>query len=186
MHLIKEIVEAPNCDLPELAREECRDMLDQIDRLNERIDAKTVRIKSEALKSQVARRLETMPGVGPITAWAIEAYAPPMEVFNNGRAFAAWLGLVPRQHSSGGKERLGRMTKAGQADIRKLLINGAMSRLTWLGRKSIRPGSWLGRMLARKPIMLVAVALANKMARQIWSMLMKGEDYRNPALLAAA
>lgn len=150
--LIREIVEDPSCDLPELARDECRDMLDQIDKLNERI----------------------------------EAYAPPMEVFDNGRAFAAWLGLVPRQHSSGGKERLGRMTKAGQSDIRKLLINGAMSRLTWLGRKSIRPGSWLDRMLARKPIMLVAIALANKMARQIWSMLMKGEDYRNPAPLAAA
>jgi transposase len=184
--LIREIVEAPNCDLPELAREECRDMLDQIDKLNERIDAKTIKIKSEALKTPVARRLETVPGVGPITALAIEAYAPPMEVFHNGRAFAAWLGLVPRQHSSGGKERLGRMTKAGQADIRKLLINGAMSRLTWLGRKTIRPDSWLGRMLARKPIMLVAIALANRMARQIWSMLMKGEDYRNPASLAAA
>lgn len=184
--LIREIAEDPNSDLPELAREECLDMLDQIDKLNERIDAKTVKIKSEALKTPVARRLETMPGVGPITALAIEAYAPPMEVFDNGRAFAAWLGLVPRQHSSGGKERLGRMTKAGQSDIRKLLINGAMSRLTWLGRKSIRPGSWLDRMLARKPIMLVAIALANKMARQIWSMLMKGEDYRNPAPLAAA
>jgi transposase len=98
----------------------------------------------------IARRLESVPGVGSITALAIEAYAPPMEVFHNGRAFAALLGLVPRQNSSGGKARLGRMTKAGQADIRKLLINGAMSRLTWLERKTIRPDSWLGRMLARQ------------------------------------
>lgn len=81
--LIREIVEDPSCDLPELARDECRDMLDQIDKLNERIDAKTVKIRSEALKTPVARRLETMPGVGPITALAIEAYAPPMEVFDN-------------------------------------------------------------------------------------------------------
>ena len=109
-----------------------------------------------------------------------------MDVFQHVRAFSAWLGLVLRQHSSGGKEKLGRMSKAGQADIRKLLVIGAMSRLTWLGRKAIQPGSWLDRMLARKPLMLVAIALANKMARQIWSMLMKGEDYRNPTSFALA
>jgi transposase len=103
-----------------------------------------------------------------------------------GRDFAAWLGLVPRQHSSGGKERLGRVSKAGQADIRRLLIIGAMSRLSWLGRRSIAAGSWLARMLGRKPKMLVAVALANKMARAIWAMLTKGEDYSDPALIAAA
>lgn len=186
LHLIREIVANPNCDLPELVRTECEDMLDQIDGLNVRIDAKAAAIKSPAFKTGISRRLETMPGVGPMTALAIEAYAPPMEVFHNGRSFAAWLGLVPRQHSSGGKEKLGRMSKAGQADIRKLLVIGAMSRLTWLGRKAIRPGSWLDRMLARKPLMLVAIALANKMARQIWSMLMKGEDYRHPTSLATA
>src|SRR3546814_1299953 len=79
-----------------------------------------------------------------------------MESFRCGRDFAAWLGLVPRQFSSGGKERLGRISKAGQADIRRLLIIGAMSRLNWLGRKSIPEGSWLARMAARKPRMLVA------------------------------
>ncbi len=109
-----------------------------------------------------------------------------MEGFRCGRDFAAWLGLVPRQHSSGGKERLGRISKAGQADIRRLLSIGAMSRLNWLGRRSIPEGSWLARMLARKPRMLVAIALANKMARQIWAMLTKKEDYRDPALVAAA
>lgn len=84
-----------------------------------------------------------------------------MESFGCGRDFAAWLGLVPRQHSSGGKERLGRVSKAGQADIRQLLIIGAMSRLNWMGRQSILQGSWLGRLSARKPKMLVAIALAN-------------------------
>ena len=108
-----------------------------------------------------------------------------MVEFSCGRGFAAWLGLVPRQHSSGGKERLGRVSKAGQVDIRRLLIIGAMSRLNWLGRRSIPEGSWLARMLARKPKMLVAIALANKMARQIWAMLTKKEDYRDPALTAA-
>ena len=116
---------------------------------------------------------------------ALEAFAPDMSSFRRGRNFAAWLGLVPRQHSSGGKERLGRVSKAGQADIRRLLIIGAMSRLGWLGRKTIPQNSWLSRMLARKPRMLVAVALANKMARQIWAMITRQEDYRNPAQVAA-
>lgn len=128
-----------------------------------------------------ARRLQTIPGVGPVTALAIEAFAPSLETFRSGRDFAAWLGLVPRQHSSGGRQRLGRMSKVGQRDIRRLLIIGAMSRLNWLGRKSIREGSWLDSLTARKPRMLVAVALANKMARTIWAMITKQEDYRVPA-----
>lgn len=97
----------------------------------------------------------------------------------------AMLGLVPRQFSSGGKERLGRVTKAGQADIRQMLIIGAMSRLNWMGRKAIPESSWLARMMARKPRILVAIALANKMARQIWAMLTKNEDYKNPMLVVA-
>ncbi|MGX9181934.1 transposase [Mesorhizobium sp. BHbdii] len=104
-----------------------------------------------------------------------------MRSFRRGRDFAAWLGLVPRQFSSGGKERLGRISKAGQPDIRRLLIFGAMSRLNWLGRKSIPECSWLARITARKPRILVAIALANKMARVIWAVLTKNEDYRDPA-----
>ncbi|MFN7091989.1 MAG: transposase, partial [Allorhizobium sp.] len=88
--------------------------------------------------------------------------------------------LVPRQFSSGGREKLGRISKAGQADIRRLLIVGAMSRLNWMGRKTVPEGSWLARMIAKKPRMLVAIALANKMARTIWAMLTKQEDYREP------
>jgi len=127
-----------------------------------------------------------MPGVGPLTALAVEAFAPPMDAFRCGRDFAAWLGLVPRQHSSGGKERLGRVSKAGQADIRRLLIIGAMSRLNWMGRRSIPEGSWLARLRARKPKMLVAIALANRMARGIWAMLTRSEDYREPSTMAPA
>lgn len=108
------------------------------------------------------------------------------ELFKRGRDFAAWLGLVPRQYTSGGKERLGRVSKAGQTDIRSLLIIGVMSRLTVLARKSIVEGSWLARLLHRKPLMLVAIALANKMARAIWAMMTKKEDYRNPARVVAA
>ena len=121
-----------------------------------------------------------------MTALAIEAFAPSMMSFRRGRDFSAWLGLVPRQHSSGGKERLGRVSKAGQTDIRRLLIIGAMSRLNWMGRRSILEGSWLAEMLSRKPRMLVAIALANKMARAVWAMLTKSQDYRDPVYAKAA
>ena len=182
---IEEIVDAPNSDLPDLTREECRDLLDQIEEKTVRIDARTRKIRVLAAEADIARRLQTIPGVGPLTALAVEAFAPPMESFRCGRDFAAWLGLVPRQFSSGGKERLGRISKAGQADIRRLLIIGAMSRLNWIGRRSIPEGSWLAGMAARKPRLLVAIALANKMARTIWAMLTKNEDYRVPAQAAA-
>lgn len=103
-----------------------------------------------------------------------------------GRDFAAWLGLVPRQFSSGGKARLGRTSKAGQADIRRLLIIGAMSRLNWLSRKSIPEGSWLERISSRKPRMLVAITLVNKMARTIWALIIRKDDYRVPAQVVVA
>lgn len=179
------LVEEETSDLPAIIRAECKDLLAQITEKTERITARDKKMKELAVQSETAQRLQTMPGVGPLTALAVEAFGPDMERFKCGRNFAAWLGLVPRQHSSGGKERLGRISKAGQADIRRLLIIGAMSRLNWLGRRTIPEGSWLAKMLARKPKMLVAIALANKMARQIWAMLTKNEDYRDPALAAA-
>lgn len=186
LNRIVEIVEAETCDLPALAREEAQDLLEQIAEKTARIEAKTRKIAAQAALTQTARRLQTMPGVGPMTALAIEAFAPAMATFRCGRDFAAWLGLVPRQMSSGGKERLGRVSKAGQSDIRRLLIIGAMSRLNWMGLKGVREGSWIDRLRARKPKMLVAIALANKMARMIWAMLTKQEDYRDPAPAGAA
>jgi transposase len=182
---IEAILDGAGCDLPAIVRDECRDLMAQIAEKTARIDARTKAVKRLAETSDTARRLQTMPGVGPLTALAVEAFAPDMTNFRRGRDFSAWLGLVPRQHSSGGKERLGRVSKAGQADIRRLLIVGAMSRLNWLGRRSIPEGSWLARMLARKPRMLVAIALANRMARTIWAMSTKKESYRDPAQAAA-
>jgi transposase len=173
-------------DLPDIVREECRDLLAKIDEKTIRIEAKTKQLAELSRINGPARRLQTVPGVGPMIALAIEAFAPAMGTFRCGRNFAAWLGLVPRQFSSGGKERLGRVSKAGQADIRRLLIIGAMSHVRAACRKPPALGSWLARMLARKPKMLVAVALANKMARRIWAMLTKQEDYREQALTGAA
>ena len=116
---------------------------------------------------------------------AIEAFAPPMEIFKRGRDFAAWLGLVPRQSSSGGKARLGKVSKAGQHDIRRLLVVGAMAAMVGACRRGIPEDMWLGKLMLRKPRILAAIALANKMARRIWAMLTKGESYRDPALAAA-
>jgi transposase len=124
-----------------------------------------------------AKRLRTMPGVGPITAVAIEAFCPPAKSFDHGRRFAAWLGLVPRQNSTGGKERLGRITKMGQRDIRRLLVTGAMSVISASERKGRCDDPWLANMLKRKPRMLVAVALANRMARQLWAMMLTEKNY---------
>lgn len=183
---IDALINDPACDLPALIIAECQDLLLQIAAKTERIDLKTKTLKALATKTDTARHLQTMPGVGPLTALAVEAFAPDMAQFKCGRDFAAWLGLVPRQHSSGGKERLGRISKAGQADIRRLLIIGAMTRIVGRARHKIPANSWIGRMLARKPKMLVGIALANKMARQIWAMLSKKEDYRNPAMATAA
>lgn len=182
---IGEIIEDPKTELPTVVRDIGRGLLDQIHEKTRRVQGMMLQIKELAAQADNARRLQTMPGVGPITALAVETFAPSMETFKCGRDFAAWLGLVPKQHSSGGKQRLGRVSKAGQTDIRRLLIIGAMSRLNWLGRKAIPEGSWLARLAARKPRMLVAIALANKMARTMWAMLTKRQDFRDPAMAVA-
>ena len=159
--------------------------LEQIELLSEKISETEKVLRREAARGDTTARLQTMPGIGPITALAIEAFAPPLETFKRGRDFAAWLGLVPIQHSTGGKQRLGRTSKMGQRDIRRLLIVGAMAVVQWASRRGAPTGSWLAQMLARKPRMLVAIALANKMARSAWAMLTKGENYRDPAMAPA-
>lgn len=165
-------------ELPAAVKEIARLYLDQIDVLGGRIEAlaSTLRLASE--EHVETRRLCTVPGVGPVTAGAIMAFAPDLRTFASGRNFAAWLGLVPRQRSTGGKIHHGGVSKMGQTDIRKLLIVGAMSRIRWIIRKGVVPDSWLGRVVARKPRMVAAVALANKMARSIWAMMTREQNYR--------
>ena len=171
----------PDSGLPETVRELGGLLLGQIVDLNRKVGELESRIRAGAYEDEETRRLMTIPGVGPICASAILAFAPPMESFRCGRDFSAWLGLVPRQHSTGGKARLGRISKMGQRDIRRLLIIGAMTVVRWADRRGAPPGSWLARMLARKPRMLVAVALANRMARIAWALMTKGQVYREPA-----
>ncbi len=184
-HLAR-VVEDQTSGLPDLVREICRLTLEQIASLTTRIDALKAKIAAMSKEAGMARQLQTMPGVGPIGALAIETFAPPMEQFRRGRDFAAWLGLVPLQRSSGGKPRLGKTSKMGQRDIRRLLVTGAMAVIRWALRRGVPGNPWLARLLERKPPMLAAVALANKMARGIWAMLTRGEDYRDPATVAAA
>jgi transposase len=167
--------------LPTAVRDLGRLYLDQVLALKARIDDLDQKMRMVARDAEMTRRLQTMPGIGPITAVAVETFAPPMESFRRGRDFAAWLGLVPRQHSTGGKQVLGKASKMGQRDIRRLLIIGAMAVVRSASRHGTADGSWLTRMLGRKPRMLVAIALANKMARGLWAMMTKQENYRNPA-----
>lgn len=166
--------------LPVAVRELGRLYLDQVQALDARIDDLNQKMRMVARDAEMTRRLQTMPGIGPITAVAVETFAPPMESFRRGRDFAAWLGLVPRQHSSGGKQVLGKASKMGQRDIRRLLIIGAMAVVRSASRHGASQDSWLTSMLERKPRMLVAIALANKMARGLWAMMTKQENYRNP------
>lgn len=165
-------------DLPDAVRDVARLYLDQIALLTNKIEELRSKLVHSTKVDDAMRRLCTVPGVGPVTAGAIMAFAPDLRTFASGRNFAAWLGLVPRQRSTGGKTRLGSVSKMGQADIRKLLIVGAMSRIRWIVRKGVLPDNWLGHVLGRKPRMVAAVALANKMARMIWAMMTREENYR--------
>jgi len=169
-----------------LVRELGQRYLDHFARLDVEIAELDKKLRRHSKDDETAKRLQSMPGMGPVTAAAIEAFAPAMATFKRGRDLAAWLGLVPRQHTTGGKPRLGRKSKMGQRDIRRLLIISAMTVVRWAARKGAAKGSWLARMLAEKPRSVVAIALANKMARSVWAMLSKGEDYRGSALAPAS
>jgi transposase len=177
-------VDDPTSSVPEAARSCLLRLVEVLRRLQDEIAALDREIASRARSDDVARRLMTVPGIGPLIATAIEALAPPPQTFSSGRDFAAWIGLTPLQRSTGGKERLGRTSRMGERTLRRLLIIAAGGVVRWAKRKGVPAGSWLARMLARKPPMLVIVALANKMARIAWALLAKGGIYRAPAAAA--
>ena len=163
--------------LPEAARPMFAMMVDMLAELDKRAAALDKKITRRAREDEVARRLMTIPGIGPITATAIAAIAPPAETFAKGRDFAAWLGLVPKQ-------KLGAISRMGERTLRRLLIIGSSAVVLQASRRGAPKGSWLEGMLARKPRMLVTVALANKTARIVWAVLTKQEDYRAPVVVA--
>ena len=174
-------LEDPRPGLPGPVRELGGLLLDRIADLDAKIDGLEREVRARARQDEEAAQLMTIPGIGPIGAMAIQAFAPPMESFRRGRDFSAWLGLVPRQHTAGGKQRLCRISKMGQRDLRRLLITGAIAVVSWAVRRGETSDTWLARMLTRKPRMLVAVALANRMARIVWALITKKESYRVPA-----
>ena len=175
------IVEGAASGLPDEARATLLVLIETKTRLDDQIRKLDAEISRRAKENEVARRLMTIPGIGPLIATTLVALAPPAETFHKGRDFAAWLGLVPRQHSTGGKQRLGATTKMGERSLRRLLIIGANSVII---KRHVHPmarsGTWLESMLARKPAMLVRVALANKMTRIVWALMAKGGVYKSP------
>jgi len=171
--------------LPAAARFALTALVDQLDTLSEQVERLEREIVTEAKRDEDMLRLTTIPGVGAITAATVKARVPDPGGFRSGRHFAAWLGLTPRSHSSGGKELLGGISKMGNTELRSLLVNGATSVLRHASN-SQKALPWLTALLARRPFKVVAIALANKMARIIWALLAKGGTYRKPGAMAAA
>jgi len=143
------------------------------------------RIMAQHRKSDASQRLESIPGIGFVGATAIDATVMDPKAFRSGRDFAAWIGLVPRQDSTGGKQKLGPSSKQGDRYLRRILVVGAHAVLRY-AKQNLEKYPWLTQLLARKPFKVVAVALANKMARIAWALLAHGGTYRAPALAAAA
>ena len=184
-HNIPALLEDAENGLPSLARRLLVDIYQRILQLNQQILAYDREIKALARQSTAARRLMQLPGVGAVSATALVASLADPGQFGNGRQLAAWLGLVPRQYSTGGKTRLGRITKQGDKYLRTLLIHGTRAVLATLGEKQDRISCWLRELIARRGYKRAAVALAAKNARVIWALLVRGEDYR-PSQTAAA
>jgi transposase len=178
--LIEIVRDATDARLPKAARFALAAVADQIETLIRQIGDLDREIVAGAKRDEDMRRLATIPGVGPITAASVKALVPDPSGFKSGRHFAAWLGLTPRSHSSGGKDRLGGISKMGNPELRSLLVLGASSVLRRV-RGNDKAPKWLSALLTRRPYKVVAVALANKMARVIWGLLTKGGTYRGMA-----
>jgi error-prone DNA polymerase len=171
---------------PEKARQVFTALFEHCPALAASISAFEAEIVAHARHDETARRLATIPGVGPITASLIAATVADIGLFKSARHFAAWLGLVPRQYSTGGKTRLGRITKTGNRDIRRLLVLGATSMVYRAPQWNSVAGMWTRGVLERRPVRLVTVALANKMARIAWALMTRKEVYRAKGRVAAA
>jgi len=180
------IADADDDRLPAIARACLEGLANQFLSLHEEIATAERRIYAWHRSNEASRRLETIPGIGPITATALAATITDPSVFTSGRELAAWIGLVPRQSSTGGKERLGRISKQGDQYLRWLLVAGAMSVIRQAKRRGTTSLPWLANLITSKPTKVAAVALANKMARIAWALLRQGGTYQKPATAAAA
>src|SRR5262245_7110157 len=183
--LLKIIADAKDDRLPAIARFSLDVLARQYAIITAEIGALEKRIHAWHRSSEESRRLEGIPGVGPIVATALVAEVGDWKAFSSGRNLAAWIGLVPKQHSSGGKERLGGISKQGNRYLRWLLVTGAMAVIRH-ARQHGTKRLWLTHIMERKPVRVAAVALANKIARMAWAMMVRAERFKEPSLLPAA
>lgn len=179
--LIKMVSEAPAEVLPDMVRAALSGFLDAIALINGKIAAIGEQLRTWHKTDAQSKRLDSVPGIRLIGAAAFAALVPDPSLFNNGRHLAAWLGLTPRQDSTGGKTRLKRISKAGDGYLRRLLVLGATSLLRSLANKTTPLALWAQGLLARRPPRLVTVALANKLARIAWAVMAKAEAYKPAA-----
>ncbi len=179
LNLVARLLDGETLALPALARKVVIALAEQLRDLQTRIADLETDLVRWSRDDPVVKCLQSIPGIGVITASALVASVGDPHQFASGRQFAAWLGLTPRAHCSGGKERLGRISKMGDRYLRRLLVSGMTSQLRWVRRRP-ETHPWAAKLLQRKPAKLVAVALANKAARIAWAVMTRGEIYRTP------
>jgi transposase len=177
---IAAVQEKDNDDIPAFIQQVLFSLIEQIKNLKKEITGLDKQMIAWHRAHTDSQRLATIPGVGVVTASAIIAAIGDGRQFHSGREFAAWMGLVPRQNSSGGKEQLGHISKKGNVYLRQLLVLGATSQLRGKNRDNAPGGKWFNQLLQRKPARVATVALANKTARIVWAVLIRGECYRTP------
>jgi transposase len=170
--------------VPEIARACLSAFGAQLRRIKEQILEFDRLIRAWHRSNEMSMRLDEAPGVGPVLATAVVATVADPKVFRSGRNFSAWIGLVPKQHSSGGKNRLGNISKQGDRYLRGLFVAGALAVIRYAKIHGTKYRPWLTALLARRPSKVAAIALANKIARMVWAMMVKGERYKEPVALA--
>ena len=182
LELIAQLREGAHADLPDVARTALLGIGLQLDALVDHIHALERQLLAWHREDDISRRLETIPGIGILTATAIAASVPDPSVFRSGRQIAAFPGPTPRKNSSGGKDKLGRISKMGDGYLRRLLVVGATSVIRRADSNPSATGAWVRSLLASKSKRLTTVAMANKTARIAWAVMARGEIYRAPAM----
>jgi transposase len=185
MELLQVVADPSDKRVPEVARACLAALGNQLLSLKEQILEFDRMIMAWHRSNEPSKRLRYIPGVGPMLATALVASVADPRNFRSGRNFSAWIGLVPKQHSSGGKDRLGSISKQGDRYLRSLFVAGALAVIRYAKVQGTKHRPWLTALLARKPTKVAAIALANKLARMAWAMMARGERYRNPVALAA-
>ncbi len=183
--LLRIVADTRDDRIPEVARACLAALGTQLQALKAQILEFDRRIRAWHRANEASKRLDEIPGVGPALATALVASIADPKAFRSGRDFSAWIGLVPKQHSSGGKDRLGSISKQGDRYLRSLFTIGALSVIRYAKIRGTGHRPWLAALLARRPTKVAAIALANKLARMAWAVMTKGERYKEPVALAA-